>query len=269
MLVDDDALSRDVLAAVLAGEGYEVVAVSTGDEAVRRLAGRAGAGAGAGAEITAVLTDLQMPGLAGIDLARALRSVGRPRVPLLLMSASRPLPEVLGAFDGFLGKPFRVEQIAEELRRVRTELSAVRTEASGGVGEEIPGVPVLDVATFAQVAAAMPPERLTELFRMCFREADRQMREMEISAAAGDGGSFRRRAHTLKGSFGMVGARELADLAAAMEVDGFDGRGGERAGGDAAGLDVAHSTTKVACLANFSVALDRLRGMLRSRGVDV
>ena len=272
LLVDDDALSREVLAAVLAGEEYAVVAVSSGEEAVSSLAGRAapaGAPAASGVEITAVLTDLQMPGLAGMDLAGALRSVdGRP-VTLLLMSASRPLPEVAAAFDGFLRKPFAVEQVAEVLRRARTELSRVRPDGLAGFGEEVERAPVLDEATFAQVAAAMPWERLTELFRMCFGEADRQMGRMETFAAAGDSASFRRSAHMLKGSFGMVGARELAALAAEMEAEGLDSKGAEQAGTEPRGPEAVDSTTKVASLANFRAALYRLRGMLRSREIDV
>ncbi len=268
LLVDDDALSRDVLAAVLAGEGYMVVAVSSGEEAVSRLAATP-TPAPSGPKITAVLTDLQMPGLAGIDLARALRSVDGPPVPLLLMSASRPPSIVTAAFDGFLGKPFAVKEIQGTLRNARTVLSRAPGESSTATDGSPLRSPVLDEATFVQIAAAMPPERLTELFRMCFTEADRQIQDLVLFAAAGDDQSFRQTAHRLKGSFGMVGARELADLAAEMEVDGSDSsapRSAERAGGEPG---PGNSTTKVTSVANFRAALDRLRGMLRSRGVEV
>ncbi len=267
LLVDDDALSRDVLAAVLAGEGYGVVAVSSGDEAVSRLAAAA---VPAGPKITAVLTDLQMPGLAGIDLARALRSVDGPPVPLLLMSASRPLSEVTDAFDGFLGKPLAVTQVPEVLRSARTQLSRRPGESSTGTDRDPLRPPVLDEAIFVQIAAAMPAERLTDLFRMCFTEADRQIRDLELSAAAGDDQSFRQTAHRLKGGFGMVGARELAHLAAEMEVDSSDNLAPKSAEGTAtAEPGRGNSTTKVTSVANFRAALDRLRGMLRSRGVEV
>ncbi len=266
LLVDDDALSRDVLAAVLAGEGYIVVAVSSGEEAVSRLAATA---VPSGPKITAVLTDLQMPGLAGIDLAHALRSVDGPPVPLLLMSASRPPSQITAAFDGFLGKPLAITEIPEALRSARTVLSRAPGESSTANDGNVLRSPVLDEATFVQIAAAMPPERLTELFRMCFTEADRHIRDLELFAAAGDDQSFRQTAHRLKGSFGITGARELADLAAAMEVDGADSsasRSAERAGAEPG---TVNSTTKVTSVANFRAALDRLRGMLRSRGVEV
>src|ERR1700742_612369 len=113
LLIEDDAMSRDLWTMMLEHAGHEVAAAESGDAAVERLQ-RARS-----AELEApdvVLTDLQLPGLSGAALATELRSMlpARPerhRTLLLAMSASAPRRTTLKEFDGFLQKPFTVEAL--------------------------------------------------------------------------------------------------------------------------------------------------------------
>jgi len=86
LVVDDDADLRDLHAAILRLEGYEVRTAANGAEALQRL--RAG-------KFDLVLTDRQMPVMDGESLVLALRSAGM-RLPVVMISASladRPLRE--------------------------------------------------------------------------------------------------------------------------------------------------------------------------------
>jgi two-component system chemotaxis sensor kinase CheA/two-component system sensor histidine kinase and response regulator WspE len=79
LLVDDSAIARDAEAALLRGLGHEVEEAVDGEDAWRRLA--------AGA-FQALLTDVQMPLLDGIDLARRVRGSARhARLPVVILSS--------------------------------------------------------------------------------------------------------------------------------------------------------------------------------------
>ena len=83
LVVDDDALSREVLALLLHGAGYAVETADSGDAALLHLQT-------AQVAPQAVLTDLQMPGTTGNELALRLRALCGPATVLLAMSASAP-----------------------------------------------------------------------------------------------------------------------------------------------------------------------------------
>ena len=102
LLVEDRADVRRALREYLAHLGYAVLAAASPSEALA-IAGRHGE------RIDVLLTDVNMPGGSGTDLADAVRAV-RPRVRVVLMSGYAPDPAMrermglLGA--AFLQKPF-------------------------------------------------------------------------------------------------------------------------------------------------------------------
>jgi CheY-like chemotaxis protein len=79
LLVDDDTEVRRATSKVLAAGGYTVVAATSGTEALALLAARP--------DIAAVVSDIVMPGMSGVDLAREV-ATARPDLPLLLISGS-------------------------------------------------------------------------------------------------------------------------------------------------------------------------------------
>jgi CheY-like chemotaxis protein len=114
LLVEDEALLREILADELRDEGFEVVEAGTGDEAIRLLEERV--------DIDVLCTDVRMPGKAdGIEVAvRARRQM--PTVPVLVVSGyaselGRRL-DVLAPPSAFIPKPFRLSQISQALRKL-------------------------------------------------------------------------------------------------------------------------------------------------------
>ena len=105
LVVDDDAMSRDLLGILLEGEGYTVESAESGDAALALLGdGHTAPGI--------ILTDVQMPGISGADLADGLRQTCGPATLLLAMSGSGPDDESISHFDGFLLKPFTMQELA-------------------------------------------------------------------------------------------------------------------------------------------------------------
>ncbi len=104
-MVDDDAISRELLGLLLESEGFAVCVSESGDEALELLNG---------VHVTApdvVLADLHMPGICGAELAVALRGASRGGTVLVGMSGTRPAAEVEALFDAFLMKPLSVESL--------------------------------------------------------------------------------------------------------------------------------------------------------------
>ena len=135
LIADDDATSRFVLMRVLQKFGHEVVATVDGTEAWERMRGR-------DAPALAIL-DWMMPGLAGVDVVRRVRSLGSDEPPylILLTSMSEKADIVAGleaGADDYLSKPFDPEELRARVdvgRRV-TELQAKLREAYDALANE-------------------------------------------------------------------------------------------------------------------------------------
>jgi CheY-like chemotaxis protein len=101
LIVDDEAAVSELLSELLHDIGYTVVAAPNGQRALDLL--------GQMPEPPAlVLTDIMMPLLGGVELARAIKSSpATSRVPVILMSAA-PFDGDAPA-DAFVGKPFDID----------------------------------------------------------------------------------------------------------------------------------------------------------------
>jgi two-component system cell cycle sensor histidine kinase/response regulator CckA len=123
LLVEDEAPVRALLARVLRRRGYRVAEASNGADALERIR------AGAYPDLAVLITDLVMPRLGGVALARSVRA-DHPHLPILLMSGySRDgVPEDLLADPAirFLEKPLQADAL---LHAVRSLVDAAPTGA--------------------------------------------------------------------------------------------------------------------------------------------
>ncbi len=112
LLVEDDAAISGPLVRVLGREGYCVVLVETGREALEEM----------GQGMDMVILDLGLPDMEGLDVARQARSRGFGFPILILTARSEEVDMVVGldaGADDYITKPFR---LAELLARVRALL---------------------------------------------------------------------------------------------------------------------------------------------------
>ena len=253
LVIDDDDLSREVLALLLEDAGYEVSSASSGEEALTALETHE-------TNPDAVLMDWQMPGVSGDELARRLRARCRESMVLLAMSGSK-VPEPRLATDGFLLKPFSMEEFeaavhgrlsrAWEPTSSATDSRGAKEEMGGGeTAVAASDDDVLDAGIFHGFETMVGKGPLQELYRQCVRDAERHVTAMQSAWASGDDAGLRKNAHAIKGSLGMVGARELQGMCAVLEGSGI-------------------ADNHLATLAEFPDALERLRRMLIARGVEI
>jgi len=119
LLVEDDAVVREVGRSLLEKLGYEVLTARDGEEAVEVFRAHRKA-------IAAVVSDVVMPKMGGIALAQALKEID-PRVRLLLMSgySTETDLETLKSVGvrAFVQKPLTLPDLARRLRAVLDEKS--------------------------------------------------------------------------------------------------------------------------------------------------
>jgi CheY-like chemotaxis protein len=94
LCVDDEDLPRTLRKLILQKQGYQVIAASSGAEALALLE-RGG--------IRLVLTDQLMPGMTGTELTKLVKST-RPAMPVILISGVNEIPPDAIYADRFISK---------------------------------------------------------------------------------------------------------------------------------------------------------------------
>jgi len=132
LIVDDDRVLRQTLAAALETEGYGVSEAGDGREGLNKaLKGN----------FDLVVLDVVMPSLGGFDVCRKLREAGR-QVPVIVLSGKKKkeVDKVLGlelGGDDYLTKPFGTDEfiarVRAVLRRSRPEVPEIEDVSFGDV----------------------------------------------------------------------------------------------------------------------------------------
>ena len=124
LVVDDERAVRESLRRALELEGYEIELAGDGNEALYRIDTES--------HPDAVILDVLMPGMDGLEVCRRLRAAG-DRTPVLMLTARDAVADRVQGLDAgaddYLVKPFALEEL---LARVRVLLR--RADADGAAG---------------------------------------------------------------------------------------------------------------------------------------
>jgi two-component system response regulator AtoC len=132
LIVDDEESMRHLLSVILTDRGYEVRAVSNGEDALKEIQAR---------DYDAVLSDVRMPRMDGLRLLEAVKRL-QPELTFIVMSAYGTQDDAIqamkaGAYD-YVSKPFKPDEVvlvlrkAEERERLQRENRRLRTELAEG-----------------------------------------------------------------------------------------------------------------------------------------
>jgi CheY-like chemotaxis protein/HPt (histidine-containing phosphotransfer) domain-containing protein len=217
LVVDDNALNLDLVTFALRQEGATTMAATTGPEALNRLRQEP-------QRYDAILMDIQMPGMDGLETIRAIRQeLGLIHLPILALSAA-VLPEQSRAAleagaNEFVPKPIEVAALVAALQR------CWRTERPGGPGHDAGPGPVR--SRFPQVAGLDTEHAAARLnhdveffirslgqFQEEFASLPRELREPWTATGPNE---VTKRLHNLRGIAGIIGARQLSESAATLE----------------------------------------------------
>lgn len=114
MTIDDSASLRQMVSLTLESAGYDVIEASDGRDALAKLAGR---------DFHLFLTDLNMPGLDGIELTKRLRSMAEYKfTPIILLTTEsqqeKKMQGKAAGATGWIVKPFQPNDLLATVKRV-------------------------------------------------------------------------------------------------------------------------------------------------------
>jgi two-component system response regulator MprA len=113
LVVDDERAVRESLRRALELEGYQVALAEDGEEALERLGGSEEG------EADAIILDVLMPGIDGLEVCRRLRA-DRNAVPVLMLTARAEVDSRVAGLDAgaddYLPKPFALAELLARLR---------------------------------------------------------------------------------------------------------------------------------------------------------
>jgi two-component system KDP operon response regulator KdpE len=131
LLVDGDTSIRRVLHTTLGNLGFEILEAASGEDGLWMVHTR---------PVHAVLLDINLPGMSGIEICRKIRMLS-PRIPILMLSAFDSEDDKVEALDAgaddYITKPLRLREL---IARIRAAIDRSKVYAEGRIG-----VPVLDV----------------------------------------------------------------------------------------------------------------------------
>ena len=111
LVVDDERAVRESLRRALELEGYEIELAADGQEALYRLE--------SDAQPDALVLDVLMPRVDGLEVARTIRRAGN-RVPILMLTARTQVEDRVEGLDAgaddYVTKPFALEELLARLR---------------------------------------------------------------------------------------------------------------------------------------------------------
>ena len=112
LVVDDEPAARSGLERILGGESYTVVSAADGHQALEHARQQT---------FDAVITDLRMPGMSGIDLIGELRELD-PMLPVIVATAFGDVQSAVQAMragaDDYVTKPVDIDALSHILKRV-------------------------------------------------------------------------------------------------------------------------------------------------------
>ncbi|MFH1985083.1 MAG: response regulator [Pseudomonadota bacterium] len=251
LVVEDNALNRDVAVAFLEDVGLVVDVAENGRAAVERITE-------SGDGYDAVLMDIQMPEMDGYTATREIRNweavrrwvVGdeeaegpdrsgrgrrsRPRTPIIAVTAHALKGEkdkcLAGDMDDYLSKPLNEEQLQRML------LKWIAAPMAGGAAAQTPAIcmrgaaPDLTAAGFDEPSALRRLGGRRELYAKMLRRFEGEFgnagEALRRCLAAGDIQTVGRMAHSIKSAAASLGATALSDASAELE-EAAGGKGDE------------------------------------------
>lgn len=111
LVVDDEEDIRDLVHAILTGNGYEVFKAATGEEALTKVVAL---------KPDLVILDVVMPGISGLEVCRLIKAKPNlKKIRVLMLSAlSRDVDRKMitdSGADGYLRKPFSVQDLLSKI----------------------------------------------------------------------------------------------------------------------------------------------------------
>ena len=219
LVVEDNALNRQVAEGVLRAEGAQVQLAEGGIEGVKRATT-------SGIPFDAVLMDIQMPDIDGFEATRRIRANPRfSSLPIIAMTANASNADrqacLAAGMNDHVGKPIDVEQLVSALhaqidgKKIALGLASGHPPAGAGVIAE----PLLE--TKASIVARFGGNiaLINSVLANFGSQTEKQLALLSQQIAHEEPLAAASVLHAIKGTAGTVGARALSARAGQLEYD--------------------------------------------------
>ncbi len=230
LVVDDSEINRIVLSGQLRRLGYEPVHASGGVEAIAAIEAE---------PFDAVMMDVQMPDMDGMEVTRRIRTIDAPAgtTPVIAVTASALTGDrercLASGMNDFITKPVSIDDLAPTLAR----WISVDDVASAGSPDVTPVPPVAATDSTVEMVEPTPTDHMAAevLGRLEAELGDRQaaldvvsvfsaqVPAWQVELSRGSVDEVRLTAHTLTAAARIIGFDELADAATRVEREMSDG----------------------------------------------
>lgn len=212
LVVEDHPANQYVAKSLLESLDCTVTLARTGVEALEALSKQT---------FDLVLMDCQLPDMDGYETTRRMRTFLHRYIPVIAITANAMGDDkqrcLDAGMDDFLSKPFTRSTLCDLL--CKWLVPAAQTQSESATPERIADQPVLAGVVFEELWESLqwrigPLRKIYESFLAVARET---LDMLNCATATGDGTVLARRLHTLLGSAGMVGARQVEMVAAWLQ----------------------------------------------------
>ncbi len=234
LLVEDNEINQQVAQGLLEDVGIALAVAGDGAVAVRMVA----EAHEDGTPFAAVLMDLQMPEMDGLEATRRIRADARNAdLPILAMTANTMAADreacLAAGMNDHLAKPLDVERvytallgwIAPKQRPAAPPAAAARPAPPPAQDTALPQISGLDTAAGLRQVGGRP-DRYAALLRAFASGHRGAVGAISDAVTGGEPMHAARIAHTLRGTSATIGAKELAGLAVPLEQALKDGAPG-------------------------------------------
>ncbi len=221
LVVDDEEYNRVVLVDLLESQGYRVRTAADGSSAVAAAGEQ---------EIDIAFLDYDLPGMSGLDVARAIRQLPNrsARARILATTAFTTTDKrtqcLAAGMNGFLNKPVTMERLRQAL--------TVATEAAGAAAADAP--PPVDPLANMRLIARRKSVPLSEEVALYLSEFSVEFEQLQAALQEENAAAAGHYAHLLYGRCAFIAERTLEEdfrqieaLSAATEWDTARARGRE------------------------------------------
>lgn len=221
LVVEDNPVNQMLARSQLERLGMTATIVGSGEDALAHIH--------AGHPASIVLMDHQLPGMDGLQCARAIRdweeATGADRSVIIGVTASAMATDrdqcLMGGMDDFLAKPVSLSDLRQTLERwvgATDHPTAVSTATDRSEDVSHVSEPALDPGTLDRLAEDLGgTDTVTALARTYLDELPRRQQALRDGSATNDAAAMARAAHAMKSSSRMLGGRLLGDVCHDLE----------------------------------------------------
>jgi signal transduction histidine kinase/CheY-like chemotaxis protein/HPt (histidine-containing phosphotransfer) domain-containing protein len=219
LVVEDNTITQRVLQTLIEYQNHKPIILSSAEQALSFI--------NMGEQFDLILTDIQMPGMNGLEFARHVRALNSPfaqSVPILALTGNieaDDIQECLQAgMNGHLGKPIDPDVLEKTLRDIAHAVPAALAVASSVTApqkeHEFTNSGEIELELLGTLRESLGDAQLSELLRGLYDKTE------EVIAALQEQGTrdlefTRARAHEMKGMCGNFGLLKLAEISKNIE----------------------------------------------------